>query len=398
MSSMASIFSKKTVEHRRGWWAIIALSLSTFAVVTTEMLPVGLLNPIRDDFGISTGLSGFMVVIPALIAAFFSPIVVIGAGKQDRKKILLFLAFLLVVANIISAYTTSIYLLFIARTIVGFCIGGIWAFAGGLALRLVSEKSVALATSFIFGGVAAASVLGIPIGVYIGDYIGWRGAFIVMAIFSFIVFVLLFFCLPSLPSASSPLFSAFFIQFKNTQLAIGLLVTFFLVCAHFMVFTYVRPLLQTTAHLSNNTLVLLLFIYGISGVIGNFIFGIQAAKRLILSVSVILIGILTVFLGFIFLVLSPLTATFMMLIWGLMYGGVSVALMIWIMSTVSKGLELGSSAYIAIFNLAIAVGAYLGGYFVDGYSLFITLIIAILCVLFALIGVGFSCFKQQQRR
>ncbi|MEQ5159646.1 hypothetical protein ABN196_03195 [Proteus terrae] len=95
-----------------------------------------------------------------------------------------------------------------------------------------------------------------------------------MGLFSFAVLVLMLICLPSLQGSTSSLSRAFFAQFKNTQLVLGLLVTLFLVCAHFMVFTYVRPLLQTTTTLSNNTLTLLLFVYGISGIIGNFILGI----------------------------------------------------------------------------------------------------------------------------
>lgn len=389
-----ALASQKINSSHRHWKAIIALSLATFSVVTTEMLPVGLLNPIRDSFGISTGISGFMVVIPAIIAAFFSPIVVICAGKLDRKKILLFLALLLVVANLISAYSTTIVQLLIARAIVGFCIGGIWAFAGGLALRLVPEKSVALATSLIFGGVAAASVLGIPIGVFIGEYLGWHGAFIVMGLFSFVVLVLMFICLPLLPGSTSSLSKAFFAQFKNTKLVLGLLITIFLVCAHFMVFTYVRPLLETTAMLSDSTLALLLFAYGISGIAGNFIFGFQSAKRLNVAVSLIIIGILSVFLGFLFWVSSTMTAIIVMLIWGIMYGGVSVALMTWVMVAAPKGVELGSSAYIAVFNLAIAFGAYLGGLLVDNYRLNSTIIIANLFIILALFCVFLSRFTK----
>ncbi|MEQ5092955.1 MFS transporter [Proteus terrae] len=215
-----------------------------------------------------------------------------------------------------------------------------------------------------------------------------------MGLFSFAVLVLMLICLPSLQGSTSSLSRAFFAQFKNTQLVLGLLVTLFLVCAHFMVFTYVRPLLQTTTTLSNNTLTLLLFVYGISGIIGNFIFGIQSAKRLNIAVSIIIMGILSVFLGFLFWVSSPIMAIAVMLIWGLMYGGVSVALMTWIMTAVPKGIELGSSAYIAIFNLAIALGAYLGGLSVDNYGLNSALFIAVLFILFALLCVFSSRYAK----
>ncbi|MEQ5237069.1 MFS transporter [Proteus terrae] len=72
-------------------------------------------------------------------------------------------------------------------------------------------------------------------GVFIGEYLGWRGAFIVMGLFSFVVLVLMLICLPSLQGSTSSLSRAFFAQFKNTQLVLGLLVTLFLVCAYFQV-------------------------------------------------------------------------------------------------------------------------------------------------------------------
>lgn len=85
MDNIASV-SQKTNSSYRHWWAVIALSLATFSVVTTEMLPVGLLNPIRDSFGISTGISGFMIVIPAIIAAFFHPLLLLVPVNEIVKR------------------------------------------------------------------------------------------------------------------------------------------------------------------------------------------------------------------------------------------------------------------------------------------------------------------------
>lgn len=89
-----------------------------------------------------------------------------------------------------------------------------------------------------------------------------------------------------------------------------------------------------------------------------------------------------------------MTAIIVMLIWGIMYGGVSVALMTWVMVAAPKGVELGSSAYIAVFNLAIAFGAYLGGLLVDNYRLNSTIIIANLFIILALFCVFLSRFTK----
>ncbi|HBT54063.1 MAG TPA: MFS transporter, partial [Erwinia persicina] len=161
---------------RNPWTAVIAVGLATFSVVTTEMLPVGLLTAIAGTLNMTTGSAGLMISLPALLAALFAPFVVIASGGTDRRWILCGLLALLVVANLASALAPNLMVMLVARILLGFCMGGIWAIAGGLASRLVPEMAIGLATAIIFGGVAAASVLGVPLGAFIGDVMGWRWA------------------------------------------------------------------------------------------------------------------------------------------------------------------------------------------------------------------------------
>ncbi|MCT5580397.1 MFS transporter, partial [Pseudomonas aeruginosa] len=164
------------------WLATFAIALSTFTVVTAEMLPVGLLTPIVSTLNASIGRAGLLISLPALFAALFAPLVVLGARRTDRRSLLIAFLLLLIAANLLAAAATSMVLLFAARILLGFCIGGIWAIAGGLAERLVPPTSVGLALSVIFGGVAAASVFGVPLGVFLGEALGWRMAFLAVAV------------------------------------------------------------------------------------------------------------------------------------------------------------------------------------------------------------------------
>ncbi len=106
------------------WLAVGAASLATFSVVTTEMLPVGLLTPIADTMRVSTGSAGLTISLPALLAALFAPLVVIASGGMDRRKILSGLLGLLVIANVGSALAPGLGWLLAARVLVGFCMGG----------------------------------------------------------------------------------------------------------------------------------------------------------------------------------------------------------------------------------------------------------------------------------
>ncbi|CDH19885.1 Major facilitator superfamily protein [Xenorhabdus bovienii str. kraussei Quebec] len=348
------------------------------------------------DFGqdaYTVGTAGLMISLPALLAALFAPLAVLASGGINRRTILCFLIILLIMANIASATATSMNWLLAVRVIVGFCMGGIWAIAGGLAGRLVSSGSVGLATSIIFGGVAAASVFGVPLGVFIGDAFGWRAAFLAMAILAMLVLILLIKSLPSLPVNNSVTIGQFAEVLANRKVLVGLLVTFFLVAGHFMAYTYVRPLLQTVSKFDNSGISPLLFAYGLAGIAGNFLAGSAATKQLRWTLVFIAIGITAAVLLFSPMGGSITDGSLITLLWGVAYGGVSVSLMTWMMIAASKSIEVATSLYIAIFNIGIASGSFLGSQVVDKYGLLTNTTLAGVVAILALAVLIFSNIK-----
>lgn len=358
------------------WLAVVAVGLATFSVVTTEMLPVGLLTPIADTLQTSTGTAGLMISLPALLAALFAPLVVIASGGMDRRRILCGLLTLLVIANIASALASNIGWMLAARVLVGFCMGGIWAIAGGLAARLVPEHTIGLATSIIFGGVAAASVLGVPFGALIGDLAGWRWAFGCMAVFSGLVLALHLAVIPALPVAHSVTLRQFGEQLINRKLQVGLILTLLLVAGHFMAFTFVRPLLLSVSGFDARWIGALLFAYGLAGIIGNFLAGIIAARRTALTLMAIALGLLLTPILFLTVGGSHFGGGIALLVWGLAYGGVSVGLMTWMMKAAPRAVEMASALYVGVFNIGIALGSWVGGQIVDSSGLITTLWLA----------------------
>ncbi|MEJ1141977.1 MFS transporter [Stenotrophomonas sp. CCNWLW162] len=355
--------------HRHPWWAVSAVGLATFSVVTTEMLPVGLLTPIADSLGASEGTAGLMISLPALLAALFAPLVVVVAGGIDRRRILCGLLGLLLVANIASALAPGIAWLLAARVLVGFCMGGIWAIAGGLAARLVPAQRIGLATSIIFGGVAAASVLGVPLGALIGDALGWRCAFAAMTLFSAAVLLLHVVVVPALPVATSVRPAQFVQLLGHRGLQRGLWLTVLLVSGHFIAFTYVRPLLTTVSGVDAKWIGALLFAYGLAGIAGNFIAGPMAARHPRGMLLAIALGLLLTPLLLLWVGSTPAGGIAVLLLWGLAYGGVSVGLMGWMMKAVPQAVEIATALYVGVFNIGIAAGAWGGGRLLDGIGL-----------------------------
>lgn len=367
MSTSPNAATETAVRHP--WLAVTAIGMATFSVVTTEMLPVGLLTPIADTLDTSTGTAGLMISLPALLAALFAPLVVIAAGSLDRRKILCGLLSLLVIANLASALAQNMAWMLAARVLVGFCMGGIWAIAGGLASRLVPAPSIGLATSMIFGGVAIASVLGVPLGAQIGDVAGWRWAFGAMALLSGLVLALHLAVIPALPAAGSATLRQFGKQLRNRQLQAGLLLTLLLVTSHFMAFTFVRPLLLSVSGFDAQWLGALLFAYGFAGIIGNFLAGAVAVRRTVPTIIAISAGLLLTPLLFLALGDSGIGGGAVLLAWGLTYGGVSVGLMTLMMKAAPRAVEIVAALYVSVFNVAIALGAWAGGQAVDGLGL-----------------------------
>lgn len=354
---------------QRPWLAVAAVGLATFSVVTTEMLPVGLLTSIANTLESSTGTAGLMISLPALLAALFAPLVVIASGGIDRRKILCVLLGLLMIANIASALAADMRWMLAARILVGFCMGGIWAIAGSLAARLVPARAIGLATSIIFGGVAAASVLGVPLGALIGDFAGWRWAFGGMAVFSGLVLVFHLAVIPTLPVASSATLRQFGEQLSNGKLQIALALTLLLVAGHFMAFTFVRPLLISVSGFEPQWIGALLFVYGIVGIASNFLAGIVAARHITQTLLIIALGLLLTPVLFLTIGGSHPGGGVTLLVWGLAYGGVSVALITLIMKAAPRAMEIATALYVGIFNIGIALGAWAGGQVVDGRGL-----------------------------
>ncbi|WP_148250056.1 MFS transporter [Raoultella terrigena] len=361
---------------RRRWTAVIAVGLATFSVVTTEMLPVGLLTSIAETLSITTGSAGLMISLPALLAALFAPFVVIASGGIDRRWILCGLLALLVIANLASALAPNLILMLAARILVGFCMGGIWAIAGGLASRLVPQNATGLATSIIFGGVAAASVLGVPLGAFIGDAIGWRWAFGIMAVFSALVLVFHLAVIPSLPVTGSANISQFITQLGNRKIQTGLFLTLLLVTGHFVAFTFVRPLLISVSGVDTQWIGAILFAYGAAGIAGNFLAGIAAARCTTFTLIAIAAGLALTPLLFITAGQSVTGGAGILIFWGLAYGGLSVGLMTWMMKAAPHALEIAAALYVGVFNTGIALGSWSGGQIVDMLTLTDTLWLA----------------------
>ncbi|KNB52027.1 transporter [Streptomyces caatingaensis] len=378
---------------------MVAVAGGTFSVVTTEMLPVGLLSPVGTDLGVSDGTAGLTMTVPGLVAAAAAPLVTGAAGRLDRRWLLVALMGLLAAANFLAAAAPSIAVLVGLRVLVGVSIGGVWAVAAGLGARLVPARSAGAATSVVFSGIAVASVLGVPAGTLVGGWGGWRAAFAVMGAVASVVTVVLAVLLPPLPAGEAASFRALPRLLRGRRVRLGLLIVLLLVSGHFAGYTFVRPVLERLPGADSGTIGALMLAYGVAGVGGNFLAGtaVTHRPRVVLVTIAVVLGAVVPTVSWVSSVSSvssvrngTAVAAGLLVVWGLAYGGVSVSTQTWLTAAAPEAREAASALFVAVFNVAISVGALLGGRAVDAVSLSGALWLGGLLALAAVVPLGLA--------
>jgi predicted MFS family arabinose efflux permease len=374
------------LDRRTGWPAVLVVATGIFTVVTAEMLPVGLLTPMGAALRVSEGTAGQTLTTTGVVAAVTAPLVVPALGRLDRRTALVALAGLLAAANLVAAWSPTFPVMIVARVLVGIAMGGIWALAAGLAVRLVPPGSVGRATATIFSGIAVASVLGVPAGTFLGALAGWRAAFVVIGALSAGVAVAMAVALPRLPAERATGLSGVTALLRNPRVVTGLLVVALLVVGHFGAYTYVRPVLESLG-VDAQLIGTLLLVYGVAGVLGNFVAGTAAVRSVRRTVHV-LAALLVAAVALLALAPSTPVAAVALVVWGLGYGGVSVTAQTWMTTAAPDAREAASSLFAGVFNGAIALGAVGGGLVVDGFGPTAVLVWGAVLVLGALVAMA----------
>ncbi|MFE6841990.1 MFS transporter [Streptomyces sp. NPDC057686] len=353
----------------KSWLAVVSVAVGIFTLVTAEQLPIGLLTSVGGALHVSEGTAGLMVTVPGLIAALSAPLIPVVVGRMDRRFLLVGLMTVMAVANLVTVLAPNFGILLASRVLVGITIGGFWAIAGGLAFRLVQPAAIPRATALIFGGVAAANVLGVPTGTLIGGLAGWRTAFATLGVLAFAVLVALLVLLPSLPATKPVSVGELMGQFANRGVRSGIIATALIVTGHLAAYTYVSPMLQQVSGIDEDLISVLLLGFGVAGIIGNFVAGAAVAKNLGRTMAVIIVALAAAMLLFPLLGKSQAGGIALLVLWGLAFGGVSVSLQTWMLKSAPDAMEAASALWVSVFNLAIALGALVGGLIVDQVEL-----------------------------
>ncbi|MCM2442378.1 MFS transporter [Agrobacterium vitis] len=370
------------------WLAVLSMAATSFALVSAEFLPAGLLTPMARDLGISEGTAGQVVTATAFVGAITALLSNVLIGRLNRKTVLVGLSALAIGSNILAAVATDFWLLMLGRAGLGIALSGFWALSVAVVARLVGANATGRGMAIVTLGVSLATIAAPSIGALISDWLGWRSAMSMTAGLAALAMLLQIICLPTLPSSTSNSLSDVFRLTRRRGVQLGMLAILLLMTGHFAGSVYVRPFLEQVTLLETGPIALALLGFGVASVIGNVAGGRMADASIHMALAVTAVLMASAALALVLWGSYVGVAFSLVTLWGFAFGMAPVVLPTNLSRSAPDALEAAGSLMVVSFQVAITIGAVVGGYVVDHYGaagpLTLTAALAALTVVLAL--------------
>jgi predicted MFS family arabinose efflux permease len=347
------------------WGAVFALTLCVGTLIASEFMPVSLLTPLARDLNLSEGAAGQAVSISGLFAVISSLSISTLTRRVDRKTVLLVLTGLMCLSGLFVTFAPTFLVLMIGRALLGIVIGGFWSMSAAIVMRLVPDKDTPRALALLNGGNALATTVAAPLGSFLGQFIGWRGAFFVVVPLAALTFAWQWAALPSLPFNSPNKTVGPFGVLKLPHAVAGMISIALLFIGQFSLFTYIRPFLEGVTGVSVNVLSATLLAMGGAGILGNVLLARIVDRKLItiLIVSPVLMSAIAVAL--VIFGNASIPAAICLTLWGLIGTALPTAWWAWLSRSFADHAEAAGGLMVAVVQLAITFGAAGGGLLYD---------------------------------
>jgi predicted MFS family arabinose efflux permease len=374
------------------WGAVLSMALCVAMLIASEFMPVSLLTPMAEGLRATEGQTGQAISISGLFAVAASMVITTAAGTLNRKWVLVATTAFMLLSLVLVAAAPNFAVLMIGRALLGICIGGFWALATAVIMRLVPESDVPRALALMYGGQAIAAAFAAPIGSYLGDMFGWRAVFWALTPIVAVNLVWHVVALPSLPAHQRQDLRTMFGLLKRPYFLRGLAAAMLSWGSAFTMFTYLRPFLEQVTGADVTTLSILLLVLGCAGFMGTWASGrfVSGSVAPLLSLPTLLMGGCT--LGLLLLGGSVVAAGLFLAIWGAMNTAMSVIWMTWMSQNAGDAPEAAGSLMVAAIQTSILLGAVVGGLLLDSMTIFATFIGSVV-----LAGIGIALIGNGQR-
>lgn len=364
---MQTTYDKALMGTGAGWSAVASMALCVAVLIASEFMPVSLLTPIAGGLGLTEGQAGQAISISGLFAVVTSLFVARLTQGIDRKSVLTAFSLLLIVSGTIVAAAPNYAALMFGRALLGVAIGGFWSMSTAIVMRLLPEGEVPRGLAMLNAGNAIAATIAAPLGSFLGDIIGWRGAFLFVVPLAMLALLWQRVSLPSLPARTARQHTNgnVFRLLLRPQVALGMTSILLLFMGQFALFTYLRPFLQHVAGFSVLALSMVLLLMGLAGVAGTWCIGRMLRTRLY-SIVIVIPLVMAALAGFLVaFAYMQIPVGVLLVAWGFFGTAAPVGWGTWLSRVLRDEPEAGGGLQVAIIQLAITIGAAVGGLLFD---------------------------------
>ncbi|MER7487828.1 MFS transporter [Streptomyces sp. NPDC126497] len=341
--------------------ALLALAVVAFGLGTTEFATMGLLPQIADGVGVSVPDAGNLVSAYALGVVVGAPVLTGIGARVPHKRLLLLLSGLFVVGNVASALAPTYGLLFGARFLTGLPHGALFGVGAVVASRLVAPDRAARAVSRMFLGLTVANIVGVPAGTALGQQLGWRSAFLAIAVIGLAALAALALFVPHQPRGGKSGIRHELRAMGNRQVAIGLAVAVVGFGGFFAVYSYLVPILTHVTGVSESSTTLVLALYGVGMTLGTLVAGPLTDRALRPTLYAGLALLAASLVTFSFTVHSTWPALVTITFIGALGSLITTPVQMLLMAKAKEAPTMAAASNHSAFNLANAGGAWLGG-------------------------------------
>ncbi|MEU9079812.1 MFS transporter [Kitasatospora sp. NPDC048538] len=341
--------------------ALLALAIGAFGIGTTEFVVMGLLPEIAGDYGVSIPTAGLLVTGYAIGVVVGAPLMTVLGTRISRKTMLMLLMGLFTAGNLVSALAPSFGVMLAGRIVASLAHGAFFGIGSVVAAELVAPDRKAGAIATMFTGLTVANIVGVPLGTYIGQAVGWRTTFVAVAALGVVGLLGIARLVPALPRAEGARLRGELTAFRNPQVLLAMAMTVLGFGGVFAAITYIAPMMTNVAGYSDGAVTWLLVLFGVGMFLGNLLGGRFADRRLMPLLYTTLGGLAVVLAVFTLTAHDKVLAALTILLVGALGFATVPPLQKRVLDQAHGAPTLASAVNIGAFNLGNALAAWLGG-------------------------------------
>ncbi|MEK4566672.1 MFS transporter [Alkalihalobacillus sp. FSL R5-0424] len=339
---------------------LIIFMLSTFAIGMTEYVVTGLLTQFSNDLDVPISTTGLLLSVYALGVAVFGPILRMITIKFSTKRLLIVFMGIFVVSNVIAATAPNFEMLLVSRLLSATMHAPFFGLSMAVAVNISTPEKRTAAIAAVQGGLTIAIMLGVPFGSYLGGIFDWRYVFWFIALLGAIAFIGIILTTPNHKPIDTPNLKKELGMFKNKSVLLVIAIIVFGFSGVFTAYTFKEPMLREFAGFEVTAITAALFCFGLGAVIGNFVSGRVLPRLLTERLMAALVMLAVVLVSFTYLLQFSITAFVVCFLFGVGTFGTTPLLNSKIIIAAREAPSLSGTVAASVFNLANAIGAFLG--------------------------------------